>query len=94
MPVAGFWAWRLKLVRRIAQRTHGRFQAGHVSVMVGAPNINQAGKAALKLILMIGNIRREFWPVAGGERAGFAAEIAGAVSQYTELHKLGIFKSF
>ena len=46
----------LQMAGIVPQGLHGRFHTGNVAVMIGAPKVDDAVKATLEFILMIGNI--------------------------------------
>ena len=48
-----------ELARVIAERLNGRFHPGHIAVMISAPHVDDALKAAVKLFLVIGDVRCE-----------------------------------
>ena len=54
----------LQLVAAVAQSFHGALHAGHVAVMVGAPDVDDRVEAALELVFVVGDV--------GGEIGGHA----------------------
>ena len=56
----------LELVRILADGVHRALHAGHVAVVVAAPDVDEQVKAAVEFVLVVGDVRREIRRVAVG----------------------------
>ena len=57
---------QLELLGVAAERLVGRLHPRHVAVVVGAPHVDLAIEAALALVLVVGDVRREVGVLAVG----------------------------